>query len=145
MPEKRDGGNLCQKRCSALEEKKMADRYESHMSVLRVIDGDTLEVEVSPGYGFYLRPITYRLARIDCPKPHGPTKEAGEEATAYTQAWCSVHATHSPRGHPLMASTEKTDDWRRYLAEITCPADGANLSDDLLTSNHAVLYEKRRA
>jgi endonuclease YncB( thermonuclease family) len=112
--------------------------FSAHVLVTRVVDGDTCVVEADVGYSIRLADVEYRLARINCPEVHGATKDAGDAATAFTMAWVLLHSGHTLAPYPLFATTSRTDDWRRYIAEVVCPVDGANLSSDLLAAGHAV-------
>lgn len=104
--------------------------------VTKVVDGDTIEADVDLGYHIHEIDVSYRVARINAPEKRGPTKAAGLVAKAFTEDWLTVHAQHGG----LFATSTKTDDWRRWLAEITC-ADGHNLSDDMLAAGQAVVYK----
>jgi endonuclease YncB( thermonuclease family) len=116
-----------------------ADNYTRRFLYGRVIDGDTItEVNVDLGYHTQSAGITYRIARINTPERHKPTLEAGNQAKEYTITWLLDHEQHGG----LYATTTRTDDFGRYLAEIECGA-GHNLSDDLLTSGNAVLYKAK--
>jgi micrococcal nuclease len=112
--------------------------YSVHVVVTRVVDGDTMYVEADLGMHVRLADVEYRLARINCPEVRGPTKDAGDAATAFTMAWVLLHSGHTLAPFPLFATTSRTDDWKRYIAEVTCPVDGANLSNDLMAAGHAV-------
>ena len=113
------------------------DPFTRQFTLSRVIDGDTIvAAEVDLGYHVALTSVTYRLARVNCPELHGPDRPAGLVATQYTQDWLTQHAAHGG----LFATSTKTDDWRRWIAEINCGA-GYNLPDDLLSSGNAVLYK----
>jgi len=116
-----------------------ADPYTRAFTNYRIVDGDTLaNVDVDLGYHIAARGIEFRVARINCPERHKPTLDAGNAAMGFTEDWLFLHARHGG----LYATTEKTDSFGRYLAEITC-ADGHNLSDDLLASGNAVLYKAK--
>jgi micrococcal nuclease len=104
--------------------------------LIRLIDGDTLIVELDQGLHTY-RVERLRLLRCNAPEIHGATKMAGLAATAYTTAWLAA-AGSDP--WPLTIETYRTDDFGRYLAEVWRLADGANLSDDLLSSGNATAF-----
>lgn len=97
----------------------------------RVIDGDTIQVQLDQGLHTY-RAERLRLLRVNAPEVHGPSKPAGDAATAYTTDWLA--------GQQLVISTYKSDVFGRYLAEVWRTSDGANLNDDLLASGHAVPF-----
>lgn len=104
----------------------------------RVIDGDTIEMYLDKGFhDFALQRI--RLAGINCPEDHAPTKAAGAAATAFTQAW--VDAVNSiPTEWPLNVTTYKTDSFDRYVAVVVDAVTGESLNDALLASGNAVPF-----
>jgi len=53
--------------------------------VVRVVDGDTLILDIDLGCGVWLRGERCRLLGIDTPEPRGETKEEGQRATRYVQ------------------------------------------------------------
>ena len=86
--------------------------YEYHAKVLRVIDGDTIELEIDLGFGVFKREKV-RLARVDTPEVYGVKKESaeykiGELASAYTEQW--VSDTDSS----VTVKTEKTGKYGTY-------------------------------
>lgn len=113
----------------------MTDNYTRGITVTRVIDGDTFVANTDLGYHVTMVAVTYRVLRVNCPEMTGPGRLAGQEAKAYTAAWLVAHAAHDG----LSAVSVKSDDWRRYLAEIVCGWQH-NLSDDLMSTGHAMPY-----
>jgi endonuclease YncB( thermonuclease family) len=119
----------------------MGDNHVRAFTPERVLDGDTIYASaVDLDYHVGIHGITYRIARVNAPEMGtmtGPTRAAANAAKTYTEQWLIEHAAHGG----LFAESTQTDDWRRYLAEIECGL-GHNLSDDLLSSGHAVLYHR---
>ena len=106
----------------------------------RVIDGDTIELYIDKGFhDFAVQRI--RLAGINCPEAHAPTREAGDKATAFTNAWIQA-ATTAAAGTdwPLVITTYKTDSFDRYVAFVVATAGGVSLNDALLESDNAVPF-----
>jgi|GEM_PF-1980838 len=102
----------------------------------RVIDGDTAVFKLSKplDIGFHIviavSPyIRVRFARINCPE-HGTPE--GDAATAFTQDWLNAHEG------TITVSTSHEDNYGRWVGEIVCTRDNANLSDALLASGHAL-------
>ena len=114
------------------------DNYERRINVTRIIDADTIVVDVDLGMHQWFHTVQLRLLRINAPEVHGPDAHAGHTATAYTEDWLTIHERHGR----LYGRTELTDSFGRYLAEVTCE-QGHNLSDDLLASGNAVLYKAK--
>ncbi len=116
----------------------------------RDIDGDTVDLFMDKGgHDYTLWRI--RLAGINTPEDHRPTKEAGAAATAFTQAWMeAAHATakeciNTDGGltfvWPLSITTYKSDAFDRYLGVIiTREGDPVTLNDALLASGNAVPF-----
>ncbi len=111
------------------------DSYVRAITVTRVIDGDTVVADVDLGYHAAMLAVTYRLGRVNAPELSGSTRPAGLEAREFTVQWVADHADH---GGLFVAST-KTDNWRRWIGEITCGL-GHSLGDALLGSGQAVPY-----
>jgi micrococcal nuclease len=75
---------------SVKKEPSFCAKREFPAEVLRVIDGDTLEVLLDQGLGTY-RKTHVRLLGIDTPETYGPKAERdivrGIEATNFTREW----------------------------------------------------------
>jgi micrococcal nuclease len=102
----------------------------------RVIDGDTLQIQLDMGLHAY-RVERLRLLGVNAPEVHGATKAAGDAATAYVREWLAA-AGADP--WPLVVQTYRTDNFGRYLGAVWRVVDGANLSNDLIYSGNAVAY-----
>jgi len=121
-----------------------ADNYTRRVRIERIIDGDTV-VAGAIDLGYHVQTtagIEYRLLKINCPESNRPaSRTAGLAAKQYTVDWLAEHTAHDPDGW-LYATTQKTDSFGRFLAEIVC-GQGHDLSDDLLTSGNAVPYKRQ--
>ena len=107
--------------------------------VLRVVDGDTMELRCDLGQGSY-RLDRYRLYKIDTPEVYGVKKEsaeyiAGKKASAFAESLL-------PPGRQIWVQTvkEKGVDARgkygRYLATILIPIDDmlkTQLEEDVIS------------
>lgn len=102
-----------------------------HGKVTRVVDGDTLDVELD--VGFHTRRIE-RLRLLDCNAPEMST-DAGRVVKDRVVAWCGDAAwrgTLRPAGQdhvdfPVIVQTQKTDSFGRYLANVW-NVDGGSLN-----------------
>ena len=117
--------------------------FEYYATVLRVVDGDTIDVMVDLGMGVH-RKERLRFSRINAWETRGVHKEKGKLAKARV-------AELAPVGKKIIIKTEKDKQGKfgRYLAEIIVPAsewhdvkEDTNLNDLLLNEGHAVLYNK---
>jgi endonuclease YncB( thermonuclease family) len=88
--------------------------------VVRVVDGDTLEIEVEVWPGLTAR-SRVRLAGINTPESRGRIsdceREAGKRATAFTRAWVEeagtltvVLSAQDKYGRPLVRVLRDTED-----------------------------------
>ena len=123
--------------------------YEN-IKVVRVIDGDTVELEVNVGFGFAFRDI-FRLNRINCPEIRGKQKEEGLVAKRYVferlfgerlfgitrkfKGKVIVNGTTIKFIPPIKIQTFKKGKFGRWIVEIW--VDGKNLSDELVSKKLA--------
>lgn len=102
--------------------------------VLRVVDGDTLNVDIDLGFGVH-KIVRVRLAGVDTPERGDPT---WVEATAFTQRWV---AAHTREGFTIVtAKPSPRDKYGRYLAELGAAESSGTLNEALLTSGLARRY-----
>ena len=112
--------------------------FEYYATVLKVVDGDTIDVMVDLGMGVH-RKERLRFSRINAWETRGEHKEKGKLAKARV-------AELIPVGDKVLIKTQKDKKGKygRYIAEIFI-LDGVmsvNLNDLLLNEGHAVLYNK---
>lgn len=114
--------------------------------VVRVIDGDTVEVRARIWPGQYVE-TRVRLRGVDTPETRRPGCEAeraaGQAATAFTQDWLApaVRVT-GPAPGPVFVTLHDVDLGSfagRVVAHIR-RADGADLSADLIAAELATVY-----
>ena len=111
--------------------------YTYKAELLRVIDGDTIEVRIDCGFSIW-HVCTLRLDGVDTPERH----EAGwREATLATRDYCGT------AGGELIVRTrpepkKRTDSFRRYLAKVWTPGMFVELGEFLLSQHHAVPWTK---
>jgi micrococcal nuclease len=115
------------------------ETYARNALVTRVVDGDTIEVDVDLGYHTWRHKETYRLARINCPEMKDPDPDKRSRA-----AQAAVFTKAAVRDVNVVVVSSKTDNWRRWLAEVWYMDGGVqkNLSDELLSAGLADPYKK---
>lgn len=101
--------------------------YNYMAKVTRVVDGDTIDVEIDLGFDIWHK-VRLRLAHIDA---YEKSTEIGKEAAAFLKALLE--------GFFVEIYTEKTDKYGRYLATVIL--NGVNLNDQLISKGYAVPYE----
>lgn len=118
--------------------------------LVRVIDGDTVEIDVDCGFSIWHR-LTVRIVGVNCPEKFGGTKVAGMAAKRFTQEWFHRATALTVR---TTLETSKTatvetsggvfqvDSFRRYLADFCSTVGTAEtwLSADLLATGNAVPF-----
>lgn len=114
----------------------MALWFKFNAKLVRVLDGDTVELDLDLGFHLTLRHIV-RVWGIDCPELEGATAAAGEAAKAFTVAWFAACTG------PLLVHTFKPnpeDKYGRYLATIMRDEADPGLGCALQAAGMAVPY-----
>ncbi len=116
----------------------MTAYHGASAAVLRVIDGDTIEIDLSDA--LYDRPVTrIRFWGLDCPetaKPDRPADPYAHEATELTRTLTT------DRTVTLYLESHRTRDvFGRVLAHVELP-DGSSLNEALLSAGLAVTDER---
>lgn len=107
-----------------LSKRTEADLYTYRAFVVRVLDGDTIEVVVDLGFGVRSTQVL-RLRGIDCPEL---VSREGKEAKAFVEKLL-------PPSTRVLIKTTKSDKYDRYLADVFIPQKGGSnlyLNNELL-------------
>lgn len=105
--------------------------YEYAARLVKVIDGDTVDLDVDLGFGIWMHQ-RIRLAGVNCPE-HGTIR--GDNATAYTTQWLAQNGPELT----LRTVLDRREKYGRYLGAIV--AGTRILNADLITDGHAVAYD----
>lgn len=109
------------------------DPFIRKCTVLKVVDGDTLDVEID--VGFHMKAVhRIRLLGINTPETKTDTKVAGLAAKDFVISWLAENPG------PYYIRTERSDVFGRWLAKFMA-MDGRCLNDILLETGHAVPYK----
>jgi micrococcal nuclease len=107
--------------------------YEYGAKVLRVIDGDTLDLEIDLGFEIRIRE-RIRLIGIDTPETYGAkASPEGKLATAFTKSWVDGHANF----HLSSTKYNQREKYGRVLGVLYRDGDTVSLNDALLNSGNA--------
>lgn len=112
--------------------------YEYRARVVRVLDGDTVEVDIEKDVGFDVVVMfrkTVRMQGINTPEKFGATKEAGLASKKIVEDLL-------PRGTEILMRTEKpdsTEKFGRFLATIWLGS--MNLSEHLISIGAAKPFD----
>jgi endonuclease YncB( thermonuclease family) len=112
------------------------DLYTYSAVIARVVDGDTLVVDIDAGFNIWLLDQTLRLNRVNAPEMKTPEGKALTERLQFLTGQKIIIRTI--KNYRLKKETQK-DSFGRYLSEVEVRGIG-NLSDYLLANNLAVPY-----
>ena len=110
--------------------------YTYKAAVTRIVDGDTIIVDIDLGFGVWLKDQSVRLAKINAPEIRGSSRESGIIAKDFLSnlilnKWVQIR-------------TEKgKEKYGRWLATILLEEDG-NLIDinrKMVVEGHAETYK----
>jgi micrococcal nuclease len=103
--------------------------YAFPATIVRVVDGDTYEVQVDCGFSTFRR-VKVRLAGVNCPE----TSEAkGADATRFAEAWFASN----PDFYVITMKTKGGDDKRSFVRYVaTIHAQHSFLADEIVRSGH---------
>ena len=109
--------------------------------VLRVVDGDTVDVEMDLGLRLY-RHERIRFDGINAPEVRGHERAAGEAAKLFVATWIDERANKRPvRKWPfLLETTGESGGFGRWAGVLYHETE--SLHDALLKSGHAVRVER---
>jgi micrococcal nuclease len=116
--------------------------YQYKAALRRVVDGDTVDLNVD--LGFYMTAaLRFRILGVDTPELRGGTDESkakAREAKAFVEKELGC-ATY------LMVTTEKADSFGRWLARLSYwkgddPSEGFDLTAELIKNGHGVARSK---
>ena len=104
--------------------------------LVRLVDADTLVLDIDLGLHTWARSVRIRAAGINAPEL---STDAGKAALAWVQAW---FAQHCPDG-VLTVRTQKdrNDNYGRLLGTVLA-GDGACLNTDMLAAGIAVPWPR---
>jgi micrococcal nuclease len=105
--------------------------YQYVARLVRVIDADTVVLDLDLGFYQWRLNRSYRLARINAPEMNTPEGIAARAALI----------EHLATATAFLVSTSKADSFDRWIVELY--TDGANTSDWLVISGFADYYVYR--
>jgi len=108
--------------------------YEYNAEVLRVVDGDTVDLLVDIGFNVKIKE-RFRLYGINAPETR--TKDLDEKKRGLdAKEWLIARINHQPI--TIKTIKDKKGKFGRYLAEIY--SNGENLNKQMVTLGFAVEY-----
>lgn len=108
--------------------------YDYAAVVKRIIDGDTLDLDIDVGFEIHAA-VRVRLLGVNTPEITGATRAAGLEASAFVQQWCG-NRDYNVFIRSYKAKTKEK--YGRWLVEVWSPDHDQCLNNELLTRKLAV-------
>ena len=105
--------------------------YEYSAVIVRVVDGDTLHLDVNLGLDVYVKTIV-RLYGLNAPEL---STAAGKVARQFVLDWVTSYGA----AVSIITVKDKREKYGRYLATVYSPSL-LNLNQMLLDSGNAVVY-----
>ncbi len=115
------------------------------VTVLRVIDGDTLDLDIDLGFSIKLAGQRVRLLRVNTPERKGTTRKAGDAAWRFATKWLDSHLSVVIRSRKIEPGKGEKDSFGRYLVEVygvDHTGQQKCLNDALLDSGNAVPFRE---
>ena len=112
--------------------------HEYHCVITRIIDGDTIDVDIDLGFDCWLHKQRIRLYGIDTPESRTrdlEEKKYGLAAKAFVEKFI-------PLGSTALLNTKEKGKYGRYLGDFKVKNQW--LCTELLKHRHAVRYEGQR-
>jgi endonuclease YncB( thermonuclease family) len=111
--------------------------YEYSVTLIQIVDGDTLKLDVDVGFHLHLQ-ATFRLARINAPEMYS---FEGVAAKAFVVARLSEATA-------MKIFSERSEKYGRWLCEFyfqtkNSKSQWINLNSLMLSSGHALPYRHR--
>jgi micrococcal nuclease len=111
------------------------DLYTYSARFVKVIDGDTIDVDIDLGFGIWLCSRRLRLYGLDTPEKNTPE---GVKAKQFTTDW--VGKSVGKDGTLVVRTlSDKPDKYGRILASVY-GSTSVSLNDELLSSGNAKAY-----
>ena len=125
----------------------MPDNYRRYAALSKVVDGDTLDLEIDVAFRFYTA-LRVRLAHVNTPETYGVKKDSeeyqkGQAAKAFVEQWLEDHCPKDDFGRPQVTihSLKETGKYGRWIVEVYDPEETRQLNQDLLDAGHADPYD----
>ena len=107
--------------------------YQYKAKLIRVIDGDTVDLNVDLGFKVFME-IRFRLKGIDTPEIRGSEKEAGLVAKKFIVEVLTAGDINKD----ITVTSEKTGKFGRWLGTIF--VGDINVNELMINQGHAVAY-----
>jgi len=110
--------------------------YEYRAKLVRVIDGDTVDLDVDLGFNQHIVPMRFRLTGINTPEKNAKT---AEERNAALAAAAVLKGMLADRELVVRTHRDSNDKYGRYLCVVFY--QGVSVNDELVKLGHAAPYD----
>ena len=113
--------------------------YEYRCKIIRVVDGDTVDVDIDLGFGVWLHKERVRIYGIDTPESR--TRDLEEKKYGLAAKEFVKEFVREKGGSNIVLRTRKYDakgKFGRILGDII--VDNVSMSDTMIKEHHAVPY-----
>ena len=112
--------------------------YEYRCKIVRIIDGDTVDVDIDLGFGVWLHKERIRLHGIDTPESR--TRNLEEKKYGLIAKEMVTHFLPVGSMQTLVTVRDKAGKFGRILGEIFVPGVVQSVNQLLIEEGHAVEY-----
>lgn len=115
--------------------------YEYKCKILRVVDGDTVDVDIDLGFGVWLRKERVRMMGIDTPESRTRDKEEkkfGLAAKNFVKGKMPIGSMQILKTEIDKSGEDKKGKFGRILGDFLI--DEERLTDIMVSEGHAVAY-----
>lgn len=115
--------------------------YEYKCKILRVVDGDTVDVDIDLGFGVWLRNERVRMMGIDTPESRTrdlEEKKFGLAAKKFVKDCMPVGSSQVLKTEIDKSGEDKKGKFGRILGDFLI--EGKKLTEMMTTEGHAVAY-----
>jgi len=115
--------------------------YEYKCKILRVVDGDTVDVDIDLGFGVWLKKERVRMMGIDTPESRTRDKvekKFGLAAKAFVKSKMPVGSMQVLKTEIDRSGEDKKGKFGRILGDFLIDED--RLTDIMVSEGHAVAY-----
>ena len=116
--------------------------YEYNCTIVRVVDGDTADVDIDLGFGVWLKKQRIRFYGIDTPESRTSDdveKIYGKAASAFVESYLPVNSVQT-----LITHKDAVGKYGRILGQFKCYDSEIDawiiLNDLMIEKHHAVAY-----
>ena len=113
--------------------------YEYKCKMVKVVDGDTIDVDIDLGFGVWMRNQRIRMHGIDTPESR--TRDLEEKKYDYLQKKIFLIKWTNAGGLTLKTHKDDRGKFGRILGEIWC--FDTNVNEKMIEEHHAVRYIKQ--